>query len=671
MRSGRSISPIPRETTSELRRIIVGRSLRLVAIGVFRKRLGVTRVVLASILVLVLPFIFSKKTDALSAEQVISKQQKEVCLSIKADPGGTPGSNFKNKLEQAILNDPVKVQALSQALSIACRSDLIDLSQTPTYRRLKELLRVAREEYESKGAISKETFKSLAQEVGVSREDVNNGRGKLIGWQLVIDKKVKDGMRIRTAASLASHGYLFIEAFHQLSRLVDFQPERKVLLDAIEKTAKAILDNPDENEDGRFGWGRLWFKGKDGLLLHTTVPAQNMYFGGYTYFPRADSLGQATCEESLPLKEEAFDHAHNGIFLLETFLVTRDRSLAKRILLTVGKSFDDTFDEGGAHKQLGAQGWYYWKSLGKQRHMNQVECEVGREIKNTNLRMGLALLAFSEILLHNREELGADPALSLNVEKYFDRAMQVIRTNNYEIYERNNFGYQGANSRDVELLQEPDRKLPVYDRTQVAIGLNDEVSGDLKDVIIAGNRVIKKDPPASVTICGGSVNAPVGDRGVAGSCWNHLTFEAEDYFRIARFSNIWGGNDPVKLREYLDAIARNLAAAKILHDGRESRYVHYFPRTAQKVVSNEVTNSAFYGCFCMAKHIIHDRSAVANLPIPHQNIFGNLAEICEAMPSETAETGVTWRKGYKFYEVYLAADRLSISSDDWLLTNKK
>jgi hypothetical protein len=640
-------------------------------IGVLRKRCEMRRVVLASTLTLLLPFLRYEITHALPSERITDKQENQVCLSIATGAGSIPGSNFKNKLGQAIFNDPVKVQALLQAMSIACRSDVIDLSQTPMYRRLKELLRVASGEYESKGAILPETLRSLAQEVGVTKEDVNNGRGKLIGWQLVIDKKVKDEMRIRTAASLASHGYLFIEAFHQLSRLADFQPERQVLLDAIEKTAKAILDNPDENEDGRFGWGRLWFKGKDGLLLHTSVSAQNMYFGGYTYFPRTDSLGRSSCEKSLPLKEEAFDHAHNAVFLLEAFLVTRDRPLAKRIVLTVGKSFDDTFDEGGAHKKLGAQGWYYWKSLGKQRHMNQEECEVGREIKNTNLRMGLAFLAFSQILMHNREELGAGLGSSFIAEKYFDRAMQVIRANNYEIFEGNNFGYQGANSRDVELLQEPDRKLPVYDRTQITIGLNDEAISDLKDVIVAGNRLIKKDPPASVTICGGSVNASAGDRDIAGSCWNHLPFESEDYFRIVRFTNAWSGNDRVQLWVYLDAIARNLAAAKILHDGRESRYVHYFPHTVEKVVSNGVTNSAFYGSFCMAKHIILDQSAVANLPVAHQNIFGSLAEICKAMPPETEETGVTWRKGYKFYELYLAADRFGISSDDWLLTKKK
>jgi hypothetical protein len=247
----------------------------------------------------------------------------------------------------------------------------------------------------------------------------------------------------------------------------------------------------------------------------------------------------------------------------------------------------------------------------------------------------------------------------------------VIHTNNYEIFDNNNFGYQGASSRDVELLQEPDRKLPVYDRTQMIVGLNDDEIGDLKDVIIAGNKVLKKDPPANVTICGGSASAPIRDRGVAGSCWNHLAFEAEDYFRIARFTNAWDGNDRINSREYLDAIARNLGAAKILHGGRESRYAHYFPRTAEKTVSNEVVNSSFYGFFCLAKNLLDNQSVVADLPIAHKKVLGSTSEMCKGMPLETEETGVTWRKGYKFYELYLAADRFDIPSDSWLLNNKK
>ena len=226
--------------------------------------------------------------------------------------------------------------------------------------------------------------------------------------------------------------------------------------------------------------------------------------------------------------------------------------------------------------------------------------------------------------------------------------MQVIRTNNYEIFENNNFGYQGANSRDVELFREPERRPLVYDRTQINVGFNDDDIGDLKDVIVAGNEVFKIDPPGSVTICGGSASAPAGDRGIAGSCWNHLAFEAEDYFRIARFTNAWGGNGRIKLRDYLDAITRNLAAAKIVLDGRESRYAHYFPRTAETTVSNEVVNASSYGFVCMAKRIIIDQRAVPNLPIAHQRVLGNFRELCEGMSAETGETGVTWKRATNF-----------------------
>jgi hypothetical protein len=628
-----------------------------------------TRNAIASVVSLFLLFISCNTIYALPSDGQSTQHINKFCFLAKAGPQNTLESNFKSKLDQYVINDSVKVQALSHALSIACRSDLFDLSPTPAYRKLKELLRIGREEYENNGLLSHETLRSLEQDAGVAKEDIKSSHGEVVGWQLVINRQAKDELRIRTAASLASHGYLLIEAFHQLSKLADFQVEQQVVLDAIEKTAKTILDNPDENGDGRFGWGRLWFKGKYGLLLHTTLPAHNMYFGGYTYFPRANSLGQVTCEKSLPLKEEAFDHAHNIIFLLEAFLVTRDRPLAERILFTVGKSFDDTFNEGGAHKTLGAQGWYYWKSLGIQR-TNQVECEVGREIKNTNLRMGLALLAFSETLMHNREELSKVPGFSFNWEKYFNRAMQVIRTNNFEIFESDNFGYQGTYSREVELFQEPDRKRLVYDRTQIKAGLNEDVIGDLKEVIAAGNNAMKKDPPVTVTICGGSTSVPAEDRGVAGACWNHLAFEAEDYFRILRFTDAWDGSDQVKLREYLDAITRNLAAAKILHDGRESSYAYYFPRTAEKTVSNEVTNSAFYGFFCMAKNIINRQSVPANLPIAHQRLLRNLKEMCAGMPPEASDTGATWKKGYKFFELYLAADRFDISKDNWHLINK-
>jgi len=204
------------------------------AFDVLCENIGTRRVLIASIVSLLLPFIFCEKIFALPAKDVKPQQQYEFCSSTKVGSQSTLRSSFEIKLKQVILNDSVKVQALSRALSIACRSDLIDLSQTPKYRMLKELLRIARDEYESKGLIAEETLRSLKQDVGVTRENMTIGHGKIVGWQLVIDKKTKDEMKIKTAASLASHGYLFIEAFHQLSKLADFQLEQEVLLNAIE-----------------------------------------------------------------------------------------------------------------------------------------------------------------------------------------------------------------------------------------------------------------------------------------------------------------------------------------------------------------------------------------------------------------------------------------------------
>ena len=68
------------------------------------------------------------------------------------------------------------------------------------------------------------------------------------------------------------------------------------------------------------------------------------------------------------------------------------------------------------------------------------------------------------------------------------------------------------------MLQEPEGKLSVYDRTQIMVEINEDDIGDLRNVIIAGNNVLKQDPPVSVTICGGNASVPVRDRGVAGSC---------------------------------------------------------------------------------------------------------------------------------------------------------
>lgn len=614
-------------------------------------------------------FIPSEYSYAVATDSVKTHEIDDFCLSAKSGrESGKIGGAFEEKISKAFVSDPVKAEALLYAFQRACRVDFIDLTPTAKYLALLDLLRISREEYEATGMISAAVLKKL-EGVGVVKQDVRTGQ-KIIGWQLVIDAKAKTEMRIRSAAALASNGYLFIEAFHQLSGLPEFQDEKKVFLDAIEKSANEILKYLDENGDGRIGWGRVWFKGKDGLLLHTSVPAQNMYFGGYTYFPRADAGGRPTCEESLPLKEEAFDHAHNVIFLLETFLVTRDMDLAKRIIATVGKSFDDTFSEGGNHEQLGSKGWYYWKQTGKRRRFDMEKCEVGREIKNTNLRMGVALLAFSQVLTRNHDYLKNDRELIFNSSKYRARAEKVIAANNYEIFLNNNFGYQGTHSRKIELSQQPLAERTVYDRTQITVGLDAPRLHDLKNIIANGNRVASRNLPDKVTICSGSITSPQIDRGVAGSCWNHLAFEAEDYFRIARFTNAWLPDQRLHLWEYLDAIARNLAAAKIIHDGRNSEYAHYFPETAEKGVSNEVVNAAYYGFFCTAKKITENPSA-AFVPKSHRQLFEGLSGLCNSIPKETPETGVTWRKGYKFYELYLAADRFDVPADDWLLKNKK
>lgn len=610
------------------------------------------------------------KAQALTLPTVANHEASDFCLTAKNGvQNGNINKNFEKKINQIFASDPVKVEALLYAFRRACRIDLIDLTPTTKYLELIDLLHNSRRQYEATRVIPPFILKKF-EGVGVVKQDISNGQGKTVGWQLVIDAKVKAEMRIRSAATLASDGYLFVEAFHQISSFPELLNEKKVFLDAIEKTANEILKYPDENGDGRFGWGRVWFKGKDGLLLHTSLPAQNMYFGGYTYFPRADAAGHPTCEESLPLKEEAFDHAHNVIFLLETFLMTRDLDLAKRIIATVGKSFDDTFNEGGNHEQIGNKGWYYWKQIGERRKLGLQECEVGREIKNTNLRMGLAILAFSQVLTRNHHFLKNDGELLYKPSKYRERADKVIAANNYEIFSNNNFGYQGTHSRIVELSQQPLGKRTVYDRTQITVDLNAPQFHDLKKIIADGNKIAGRKPAENMTICSGSTTSPPIDRGVAGSCWNHLAFEAEDYFRIARFTDAWLPSQSSEINEYLDATVRNLAATKIMHDGRNSDYMHYFPEIAAKGVSNEVINSAFYGFFCMAKNIVQMPS-VAILPQSNRQFLEGLRSLCNSLPKETPQTGVTWKKGYKFYELYLAADRFNVPAEDWLLKNKK
>jgi hypothetical protein len=103
--------------------------------------------------------------------------------------------------------------------------------------------------------------------------------------------------------------------------------------------------------------------------------------------------------------------------------------------------------------------------------------------------------------------------------------------------------------------------------------------------------------------------------------------------------------------------------------GRDSRYSHYFPQTKSVTVSNEVVNATQFGFFCMLRKVSNQLS-VHGMPKVQQDFVSRASSICSSTPLETVETGVTWRRGYKFYELYLSADRLSVSVDDWLLAHK-
>lgn len=576
------------------------------------------------------------------------------------------GSVVAHKLSVRFGDEKIKVDAVLYALTRAARTDLISLTPSAEYLKLISSLRQGREEYEATGTLSQMTIE-LLKEQGVTRKEIPSRQAGRSDWQLVMDANAFAKLRIRPATSLASNGFLFIEAYHQLSQFPEFAEERKAFLEAIEKTAREIMDYSDENNDGVIGWGRLWFKGKDGLMLHTSVPAQNMYFGGYTYFPRADRLGRNTCEYSLPLTEETFDHAHNALFLLETFLITRDRTLAERIIQVVGKSFNDTLSEGGEAGPKAA-GWYYWKQLGKARGGAIPKCVEGREIKNTNLRMGVALRLYAEILRRNSGELLVKKN-HLDSGKYLRRAEQVISTNSWEIISNNNFGYQSLASRNVELAQNPLSARLVYDRTQKEIDLGQPFLQELREIVSAGNNLANRETSNKVTVCSGDVDAPSIDWGVAGSCWNHLAFEAEDYFRLIRVLDLWPATSASAISGYLDPLIRNLAAASLVVEGRDTRYSHYFPQTKSVAVSNEVVNATQFGFFCMVRNV-NNRPSVQSMPKAHRDFVGRTSSICSSIPLETVETGVTWKRGYKFYELYLSADRLSVPVDDWLLARK-
>ena len=175
--------------------------------------------------------------------------------------------------------------------------------------------------------------------------------------------------------------------------------------------------------------------------------------------------------------------------------------------------------------------------------------------------MGLALLTFSKILTKNKEELNQWQNTFFDETKYRERAMQVITANDFEIFSNNNFGYQGAQSRQVERLVTPPNRRLVYDRTQKSTNLiNNPSLAQLKEVIEAGNEFHKRGIPTNAIICSGDNSSPKSDWDVAGSCWNHLPFEAEDYYRIMRVTEGWQAPLRHDALKHLDAIARNLAA---------------------------------------------------------------------------------------------------------------
>lgn len=238
-----------------------------------------------------------------------------------------------------------------------------------------------------------------------------------------------------------------------------------------------------------------------------------------------------------------------------------------------------------------------------------------------------------------------------------------------EIISNNNFGYQGAESRNVELKQEPLSNRLVYDRTQKEVDFGTPFLQELIGIVYSGNRLEGFKNPDKAIICSGDVDSPSVDRGVAGSCWNHLAFEAEDYFRLMRILDFWPSTTTTETARYIDPMIRNLAAASLVIEGRKNRYAHYFPNSKSIAVSNDVVNAAQFGFFCMARNL-SNRPSMYVMPKAHQDFIRHASSICNSTPPESVETGVTWKRGYKFYELYLSADRLSIPEGDWLLAHK-
>lgn len=182
--------------------------------------------------------------------------------------------SFLQRLHELYTDDLVKSDALLDAYQRAMKP--IDLAPSLEYRKLIDILIKAAKESPDGTWLSPDSETKLAR-VGVTRQNILDRNGHISSWNLIIDPHAKKSMQIQSAASLASNGFLFIEAYHQISGNPQFTSEAQHFLQAIEKTASEIIKYPDENGDGRFGWGRVWFKGRDGLLLHSSDSRTQCY----------------------------------------------------------------------------------------------------------------------------------------------------------------------------------------------------------------------------------------------------------------------------------------------------------------------------------------------------------------------------------------------------------
>ena len=432
----------------------------------------------------------------------------------------------------------------------------------------------------------------------------------------------------RSAASVASVGLLAVEAFHALRDEPGFCAEATLLRRAAEQGAASIAAQADLNGDGRLGWGRLWIKGR-------RVHGYNLKNGGYTYFTDAAgcSLGSfAGVRMNEAYREEAFDVAHVSLFLLEVALATRDAALARRLVQVVRRAMDDSWDDGEAVDALSPPGWYYWKTLGG-------PCEIGFRVKNTNLRMGTALGLLHRLLL------GSDPAYAAaGRSRYLLRARAILRTNDDELFRRHNLGYFGSGGRNPELgarlakTQRPQRLPP--DVRALLDGAPGR--GSAPDGVLCGGAA-RPRPPARDEI------------ELAGSCWNHLPFEAEDYLRIYRYGLAGDGKEAI--RRTARRVAANLSASAVLF---APEYGHYFASEDGDEASNAQVNASYYGFFCLA------RGFGAMLPAVRQPRLDEAARrfLRERPAAVCARTPAAWHRGYKFDELYLASGRLALRPDD-------